>query len=613
LHYTYWRRYQKFEASRNAKAKRRTVCVFVFSFVMIILGAIAIPVAFKLIKGRQLCMTSSSNSEENRRLCEEGTKLLEHVDGSTIFFYRLAKTLMPVGARAAPEGVDPLRVSIPTKKEPLPKRPLIYGSELPIWDEDNGDESTGSIIIFTYLRSKLFNPLKDKEVHFDSESEGKRLLGLVIEDDLSPLTLTTWDEMSSNDAMSRFAFSGLVAHHTHRVADLDSDGIVYVNDFSWLAPLAVRPGFERYGATLYFDKDTRLRKIYWSHGDRNVTAVARGEPGWKAWEHAKWAFRCSAIVGVTILDHLITVHYQAANFLTSALFENLDPQHPIRRLLRPHTFGTTTTNMGASHTLSTTRGLVHRATALTEAALFAGLELAWRTSDIDVVNDFTKTGMDEVVERRPWLYPYGQDAAAYHRLVRDHVLRYVSIYFKTDQDVVADEELVEFFEALKVRQGTKFPSLTSRSVLVEQLTTLIVLVTGYHNHVGNIADYFTDPTFLAAKIRPNKEIADVQAAFQGVNIALMTSMKTPKLLNDFTHVLLDDEHSNATRAALATFQDELAKLAKIVDERNAKASMTVMTTSEEVCADAVCEDRERARIWPCNSYNPGKILSSVSV
>ena len=194
--------------------------------------------------------------------------------------------------------------------------------------------------------------------------------------------------------------------------------------------------------------------------------------------------------------------------------------------------------------------------------------------------------------------------------------RYVNIYYKTDRDVMQDSELVEFFQGLKVKTGTIIPDLTGRDVLISQLTTLIVIVTGYHNQVGNVADYFMDISYLSAKIRPNKETADVQAAFQGLNIALMTAMKTPKLMNDFSHLLLKDEHFTKTQAAFESFQRDLKELADLIESENNAVS------SERVCSDeddqegddaTTCKAMTSSRIWPCNSYNPRKMLSSVSV
>ena len=341
--------------------------------------------------------------------------------------------------------------------------------------------------------------------------------------------------------------------------------------------------------------------MWWSHGKVNLTSSDR------EWNHAKFAFRCSALLGVTVKDHLLRTHYMGSNFMAQSAFENLNAKHPIRRLLRPHTYGANSVNMAASRTLSTSLGLVHRATALTEDALMKAMEVCWRISDIAFVHDFESNGMIETITSRPELYPYGQDAQRYENVVRRHVERYVNIYYKTDRDVMRDSELVEFFHGLKVKTDTTIPDLTGRDVLINQLTTLIVIVTGYHNQVGNVADYFMDISYLSAKIRPNKEIADVQAAFQGLNIALMTAMKTPRLMNDFSHLLLEDDHLEATKAAFESFQRDLKELADLIESDNNAASSHQRVCSED---QGTCTT---TRMWPCNSYNPSKMLSSVSV
>jgi hypothetical protein len=46
------------------------------------------------------------------------------------------------------------------------------------------------------------------------------------------------------------------------------------------------------------------------------------------------------------------------------------------------------------------------------------------------------------------------------------------------------------------------PLHPTKAELVRQLAHFIVLVTGMHNHVGNVADYLKDPSFVPTKIRP---------------------------------------------------------------------------------------------------------------
>ena len=88
-----------------------------------------------------------------------------------------------------------------------------------------------------------------------------------------------------------------------------------------------------------------------------------------------------------------------------------------------------------------------------------------------------------------------------------------------------------------------------------------MVVTGIHNHVGNVADVIIDPSICTGKIRPGKEIADVQAAFQMLNVGLATAPKVPKLMtNDVKHLLLDDRAMNvwsSFQADLRTFEEEL--------------------------------------------------------
>ena len=412
------------KATRSTRRKYLTLLALAFTAIMIL--PLFIPFIFQIIEGREMCLTASSQRPQYAELCERGSKLLHRIDGSTMMFFRLAKVMLPIGPRADDAGLNPLNIKIPVESAPLPKRALLFESEIPTVDEDNGEEKLLSIAIFSYLRSGTFNPLVDTEVYFDSPKEANAMLDVIAENDTQSLELWPWTEMSSDDAMSRFCFSGIAAHHTRRVESRADEGIMYVTDFSWLEGLEVRTslvnitntytrthytrthhtrtqvraGFERYGATAYFDENAKLVKMWWSHGKVNLTSSDR------EWNHVKFAFRCSALLGVTVKDHLIKTHYMGSNFMAQSAFENLNAKHPIRRLLRPHNYGANSVNMAASRTLSTSLGLVHRATALTEDALMAGLEVSWRLSDIAYVHDFESNGMIDTIKSRPELYPY---------------------------------------------------------------------------------------------------------------------------------------------------------------------------------------------------------------
>jgi len=433
----------------------------------------------------------------------------------------------------------------------------------------------------------MVNPLEDKHSTWDSDEQGIEVMLAADGGFLSALRLSDWKEMRSDEALTRWAVSGLAAHNL-RPAPFDIHQpsglpLSYVNDFAWLSSFAVRPGFERYGATAYFGPEMQPLLIWLPEQKVNVSV------GESQWEHAKWVFRCSALVGVTLKDHLMGVHYIASNSLATAAFENLNSTHPLRRMLRPHTCGANAVNMAARRALSAEYALVHRATALTREAFNEACAAGLLIADIFGQHNFTSNGMAKMVADRPELFPYAEDALEFRGVIHRFVSAYVQVYYPNDEALRSDPQLHDFWEALHFNMPEKAPQLTGRAHLIEILSFFIDAVTGMHNHVGNIGDYFRSPTFVSSKIRQGTQQADVQAAFQGLNIALLTAMATPKLLNNFEHLLLPDQHHANTTAIFRSFQRELEELADTIEQKNIN------------------------RTFPCNSYNPHTMLSSVSV
>eukprot|EP00658_Telonema_sp_P-2_P014865 TRINITY_DN1567_c0_g1_i11.p1 TRINITY_DN1567_c0_g1~~TRINITY_DN1567_c0_g1_i11.p1 ORF type:complete len:221 (+),score=77.56 TRINITY_DN1567_c0_g1_i11:138-800(+) len=188
------------------------------------------------------------------------------------------------------------------------------------------------------------------------------------------------------------------------------------------------------------------------------------------------------------------------------------------------------------------------------------------------------------------LYPYGHDAQDFFEVVAKHVGDYVDLYYSDDDAVTSDKELTLFWDGLHVDEPlSQFPVLSGKLVLVDTLASFIMMVTGIHNQVGNVADYLVHPTRTSAKIRPGATSSDVQGAFQGLNIGLMTSQLTPRLLNDFKHLLLRDDKLEATSKVFDTFQADLRNLSAVIDARN-----------------------ERRR-FPCNAFNPKCMVAAVSI
>merc|ERR1712232_692211 len=173
--------------------------------------------------------------------------------------------------------------------------------------------------------------------------------------------------------------------------------------------------------------------------------------------------------------------------------------------------------------------------------------------------------MKDVPER---IYPFGRDLRDFVRGVRKHVTDYVHVYYPDGDSMRRDHELMVFWKHLRREGDSHTVPPPTRETLCSVLGDLIVHTTGLHNQVGNVADYLVNPSFASAKIRKGREVADVQASFQGLNIGLMTGNLMPKLINNFTHLLLQDEHLEETTKVFNEFQADLRKLVLKIDERN---------------------------------------------
>ncbi len=185
-----------------------------------------------------------------------------------------------------------------------------------------------------------------------------------------------------------FHSSGVAAHHLAKVpspiflrmADsLQAHALAlragFVVDFSFMFNLDVRDGFERFGATAYFDAEGAPLGIYWC-AKGGLVFPGQG----KEWEHAKFVWRSSVVTGVTAVDHLVGLHMTVSSFIIVSSRENLPAVHPLRRLLKPFSFRTYVINRAAMTHLLSQHSLLHRTTAFTWDGLLGAFRHAFHTN-----------------------------------------------------------------------------------------------------------------------------------------------------------------------------------------------------------------------------------------
>lgn len=469
----------------------------------------------------------------------------------------------------------------PQREGPLEATELPFaGLELPISDEDwpaPGFQRKSLMWLLTRRSMKV----RDSAVAWSSPAEAitafERVLAV---GPMLPRPTHRWSEMRSDAAMSRIAFAGMGALRLRPLspeeAAADPDGAAWVHDMRWMGAYDVRPGFERYGAAAYFDRQRAPIRIRWTHAARDV------RPGDPDWEHAKWVWRCTLLVGTTVADHLVGVHWMIANYTTTSARNHLGPDHPLRRLLKPFTWRTVTINHNAVTSLCPERGFVHRAAALTYPELLRAFTdstamLRWRP----VPEYLAEKGPLQPGDDFPWL----EDGLALYAVIEHFVHDYMGRYF-TGDSAASDPQIRRFWRGLAEASPptSALPEL-SRQSLLDMLSQFIWTVTGLHESAGAVLEYVIDPSFTGTKIRPGRELADVQSSIQALLVIGLTGLEMPGLLGDFSQVCLDD----AGREAFAEFRAQLYALADRIDAAN------------------------RHRRWPCNWFNPRVLECSVSI
>jgi len=527
------------------------------------------------------------------------TSPLSYVDSYGRLMYSVVK--MTVNNQDPKQSVSQA-IFLPRQDIKLPRKEAIKGTKwmIPLVDEDNEYDQFNPWLkdkIYSWLFEVItpnthFFPLRDRTHRWKDIQEAQEALKIAGGVFL-PEPGTEWANVNrtSDEAISRMIFSGYAGMRLKLMSSQpDESGAIFVVDLSKMAALEVRPKFAKFGATAYFNKERRLVKMEWAARD-NLEIL----PGNPNWEHVKWVFRCSLLLSVTATEHLMMNHLIFSNIASTASREYLPKDHPIRRLLKPFNHRTPSINVGASQLLTQENGLLHRATSLT----FKGLRAAF-VSGLNEIR-FTPHPMNTSIAVFDYCvknnipFAYAEDGLGFYKVVRDFVTQYVDVYFSSDEAVKEDESCKKMFGENGLRgyfkgsSGLPLWDNMNKASLVDILAFYIFEVTGMHLVVGNVAEYLISPDIASPRIREGVEVADVEASQLGLLIAVLTGLKAPMLMNDFTHLLRQDEKLPQTTAIFNEFQANLTKYGIEIDTRNQK------------------------REWPFYGFHPKRMLSSVSI
>ncbi|KAF0699130.1 Aste57867_10286 [Aphanomyces stellatus] len=463
-------------------------------------------------------------------------------------------TVMAMMVQAKVDKWDQPRVdsalTLPKYQKPLTKITLLHTEiEIPTEDEDWPDDAAQDVMAATYMRENA--PFVDDFTQTWKAGECKEGYVMTKVGKMWPKVHVVWNQRTSDNALKLFVFNGIGSHLVEKLPKQDKDGgTYYAVKLNFMDELEVRPGFAKYGADAFFNRHGNIIKIV-RQGKTYTPLRTRTAK----WEYVKMTFRGSLIAKITAIDHLMGLHMTVGNYFTTASREQLPADHPLRRLLKPFTFRAVAINRAASRSLMWSKAYLHRSLALTEA----GLAQMWRyATESFKFEPFPDTIARQGVDTLP--LPFHQDGLDYWNIVRIFVNDYVNLYYTSDEDVTRDASVVAFYAFLDTKIPGQLRPLTSES-LKDTLAQAIFWVTAMHNHMGNIAEYVSDPAFTPAAWVEGELASRPGSAVRQAVIMALTGLTQPSVLEDFSHVMLDDQAKDVARAFTAAARDVGTKVA----------------------------------------------------
>jgi len=505
------------------------------------------------------------------------------MDFHTFYLFQATKWFVIGMKDASPDDVRPAR--------PTPEMELIrvgFGVWIPDTDHDFEGLKQWQIKIVEFFN--WISPFMDHWVVYADVDKTKAFVGKYVAN-LFPKGNHVWDLPTTDESLELMCLRGLFAHRLRKVeiqkefvpdeeelveSYIGSNNInslnqnkarvfeeeVYVVRFNFMQRYEVRKDCAVPGGDAYFSKDGKIIRIN-IHGKDYY-------PGKASWQAAKFHFRSSGLICVTLMDHFAQCHVLVGNAACRSTRGILKYNHPLRTLLQPFTFGISAVNRSGYPVLFKQRGLFQRVSPFTKRG--------YDRIMMDGVFNFRYGGFPDQLKARGVYgfatekdtgYLFGSDGLQLWNIFNDFVQRYLD---KVGTIKWNDKQVQEWSKELRRSiPGFKIPLIERQEDLVELITYLIWNGTAYHEAVGNVKEYLRDPNFCATRWRPGDVSASVQNSFQTSLIAIMTSVRTPPLLdkNCYAHMFEGEEKGKQVmerlQKDLRQFSDDMVERNKFLD------------------------------------------------
>jgi arachidonate 15-lipoxygenase len=349
------------------------------------------------------------------------------------------------------------------------------------------------------------------------------------------------------------------ACYLQSVEDHPSGRPAYRWDLERLERYECHPGVRSPWAVVDFEPDDGGGGL---HATRIESALGSIVPGHPAWAAAQRLALCAVSTHLTLVRHFNWLHLVCGAPAAIATQNCLPPAHPVRTLLQPHLFATQFGNE------IVTRIALGPGGDFENIFSFTHEEMCRLFSDTAGEFDLRMIHPERDAERRglrdaPFATPALDNRLELWHVIRDHVERFMSLYYLSDDDLRRDLFYTRWLDVLTdtIPNGVEelVGTPVTRAGSVELLATLVYMTTVEHEIVdANVFDYQLWNDVQPARVYETgiPEPLDVYQRLVDYNFILSVN-RTP-LMTDFSSLLPDDDRDG--REAFIQFRKDLAAL-----------------------------------------------------
>ncbi|HEX2023510.1 MAG TPA: lipoxygenase family protein [Acidimicrobiales bacterium] len=341
------------------------------------------------------------------------------------------------------------------------------------------------------------------------------------------------------------------------------DDGTYEWDFRELAKYEHHAGLRSLGCRVVFRSDEGGKRLRAVEID---SELGKCKPGDADWPLARQIALCAATNDLSIVRHFNWIHLTCVSNVAMVTRNNLPADHPLRRLLWPHVWGTHYSNELVTDIMLMPGGDFETVFSFTHRGLCDLVSKSYEKYRISVIEP-DADAVDRGIKDSGLDLPYLENRTAHWKVMHDHASRYLKLYYTSDDDVADDQYVQAWLAELddRIPNGIR-KWLGKDRIGVDDLARLVagfiylgaveheVLGTGLWNYQ---LWHHVQPTRIYAS--GQREFIDVYQRLVNYNFVL--NVHRTELCSDFSPMGLDVQ----ARRAFRDFRRDLEALQAKLD------------------------------------------------